>query len=147
MAKGGKIKPSPLATTESIRSLELKNRHLRFSFKHLDLNHRDFSVKHRNSDYFSTVLEKLKELSSFPADALRGNHSKAVRCHPIKWEDTSQKKLNAKDRGFAHLNQQLRDMDAWQFQIQKNNYGRVHGLFLDDIFFVIWFDPDHKLYP
>jgi hypothetical protein len=22
----------------------------------------------------------------------------------------------------------------------------VHGFFLDDVFFVVWLDPDHKLY-
>lgn len=140
MGKGGKIRPSLLASTESIRALELKNRHLRFSFKHLTFANPDFGVNHRDADYFTNVLEQMKELSRFPADQLRGSHSKSVRCHPITWHETTQKD------GFTHLNQQLRDMDAWQFQIEKKNYGRVHGLFIDDIFFVVWFDAEHNLY-
>jgi hypothetical protein len=136
-----KIRPSILKDVPSIRALELTNKHTRFSFKHLDLAHTAFTVTHRDSDYFCCVLGQLKELSRFPAAELRANHSKAVRCHPITWKETSQ------PGGFTHLNKQLRDIDAWQFQIEKNTYGRIHGLFLDDVFFVIWLDPEHKLYP
>jgi hypothetical protein len=25
-------------------------------------------------------------------------------------------------------------------------HGRVHGILLDDTFFVVWLDPGHKLY-
>ncbi len=38
-------------------------------------------------------------------------------------------------------------MDAWQFQIETNKYGRIHGIFIDDVFFIVWLDPNHRLYP
>jgi hypothetical protein len=31
--------------------------------------------------------------------------------------------------------------------LTANEYGRVHGFFLDEVFYVVWLDPDHKLYP
>jgi len=41
----------------------------------------------------------------------------------------------------------LKGVEAFQIQIEKSIYGRIHGLFLDDVFFVVWLDCDHKLYP
>jgi hypothetical protein len=141
VAKPGKIRPSPLKDLPSIHAIERESGHIRFSFKHLALGHPDFNVGDLDSNYFSVLLEKLKEMSRFRAAELRGSHSRSVRCHPITWPETSQ------PGGFTHLNEQLRDMDAWQFQIETNNYGRIHGIFIDDVFFIVWLDPNHRLYP
>jgi len=46
----------------------------------------------------------------------------------------------------ASLNQQLRDSEPWQFEITKTAHGRVHGLLIDDTFYVVWIDPQHLLY-
>jgi hypothetical protein len=48
--------------------------------------------------------------------------------------------------GFAHLNEQLRQIPAYQFQVSSNEHGRIHGLVIGNIFFIIWLDPDHRLY-
>ena len=45
------------------------------------------------------------------------------------------------------LNEQLRGEDAWEFEITRNEHGRVHGLLLDETFYIVWIDPDHNLYP
>jgi hypothetical protein len=135
------VRTSPLESIPDIRTLELRSGNLRFSFKHLDLADSDFSIAHRDSEYFCGVLEKLKSLSAMRATELRANRSKAVRCHPIKWNDTT------KQAGFHCLNKQLRDLEPWQLQIEKEIYGRMHGFFIDDIFFIVWFDSEHRLYP
>ena len=69
------------------------------------------------------------------------NRSSSLRIHPIEWEQTSEK------QGFANLNEQLQSLTPYQFHISSNEYGRVHGFFLGNVFFVVWLDPKHKLYP
>lgn len=34
----------------------------------------------------------------------------------------------------------------YQFQIFANEYGRVHGFFSENIFYIVWLDPEHNLY-
>lgn len=36
--------------------------------------------------------------------------------------------------------------DMWQIRISISK-GGIHGIFFDNIFYVIWFDPQHNLYP
>jgi hypothetical protein len=72
---------------------------------------------------------------------LRSNRSSGIRCHPIRWADTSQV------QGFSKITGQLRDVEPYQFEISSNAHGRVHGFFLSDVFHIVWLDPDHKLYP
>lgn len=36
--------------------------------------------------------------------------------------------------------------DLWQIRISLSK-GGIHGLFVDNIFYVIWLDPQHNLYP
>jgi hypothetical protein len=30
--------------------------------------------------------------------------------------------------------------------VSANEYGRVHGFFIGNVFYIVWLDPDHKLY-
>jgi len=36
--------------------------------------------------------------------------------------------------------------DMWQIRISVSK-GGIHGIFSDNVFYVIWFDPQHNLYP
>jgi hypothetical protein len=137
-----RIKPSKLKNKSDIHPSKpsVDNETLRFSFKHLDLNHKKFSIKKKEHDYFGKVLERLKAISTFKASEVFANRSSSLRAHPIDWRHTSEKK------GFSHLNSQLQDIPAYQFQISSNEHGRIHGFILENIFFIIWFDPEHNLY-
>ncbi|MEH1924391.1 hypothetical protein [Nostoc sp.] len=85
------------------------------------------------------MLDRLKALSSLTAQELLLNRSSTLRCHPIKWEDTS-------ERAFGLPNkQQLVDI-PYQFSISSNEHGTVHGFFINEIFYIVWLDPDHLLY-
>lgn len=134
------IRPSLLPKSEDIWAIEQKSGNLRFSFKYVDLNHETFTFSERDNEYFQRLFDRLKSLSQMRAAEMRGSNSKALRCHPITWAATKM------PDGFTHLNKQLRDLDAWQVQIEKELYGRLHGFFIDDVFFVVWFDPEHSLY-
>lgn len=112
-----------------------------FSFKHLDLySNAKFSVALCRDGYLEKLLCRLRDLCTLSAREFRANKSQAIKAHKITWSDTTEV------AGFTCLNEQLRDAEAWQFHITKNEHGRIHGILVEDTFFVVWIDPDHLLY-
>jgi hypothetical protein len=112
---------------------------LTFSFKHLDLTgDADFSLMHRKEGYTAVLLERLRAISGMKLEEFRNN--RGLRSHVIDWSRTQ------RPEGFNHLNEQLRDLPAWQFQLTSNEHGRVHGFLVEEVFYVVWLDPDHRLY-
>ena len=113
---------------------------LLFSFKHLDLSNDKFSLAKCKSGYVDKLLGRMKNLCAMRVEEFRTNKSPSIRAHSITWSETSE------PNGFTSLNQQLRDEQAFQFEITKSAHGRVHGFLLDSTFYVVWIDPDHALY-
>jgi hypothetical protein len=35
----------------------------------------------------------------------------------------------------------------YQFSLSTNEHGRVHGFFIDEVFYIVLLDPDHLRYP
>jgi hypothetical protein len=111
-----------------------------FSFKYFQDNHSKFACNDGEIGYWLTLLGRLKALSGLTAQELLINRSSSLRCHPIKWDDTS-------ESGFGLPNEeQLVDI-PYQFSLSSNEHGRVHGFFIDQVFYIIWLDPHHRLYP
>lgn len=114
---------------------------VRFSFRHLDLNtNPKFSLSHCQTGYLEKFLPRLRDVSSVSLKSFKTKPSDSLRNHVITWNDTTE------PNGFVHLHEQLRAEQAWQFHVTSNKHGRVHGFLIDDTFFVVWIDPDHKLY-
>ncbi|MEH2416036.1 hypothetical protein [Nostoc sp.] len=126
--------------TSGIKPTKLKPpQGISFSFKYYQDAHKKFSCREKEVIYWLTLLDRLKSLSSLTAQDLLVNRSSTLRCHPIKWEDTS-------ERAFGLPNEeQLVDI-PYQFSISSNKHGRVHGFFIKEIFYIVWLDPDHLLY-
>jgi hypothetical protein len=115
---------------------------LRFSFKHLDLYGKEkFSLTRCKDGYMEKLLCRLRDLCGLSVKDFRTNKSQSLKIHRITWSETSEVP------GFSSLNEQLRGAEAWQFEVTKNEHGRVHGILLEDTFYIIWVDPDHCLYP
>lgn len=36
--------------------------------------------------------------------------------------------------------------EPWQFCILQGQHGRAHGFIMNNVFYIRWFDPEHKLY-
>lgn len=111
-----------------------------FSFKYLSRT-KKFSCEGVAASYAHKLTERLAALSQTTVDDLLGSRSSALRCHPIRWDGTSE------PDGFTGLAEQLRELTPYQFSISSNEHGRVHGFFIDDVFHVVWLDPHHRLYP
>jgi hypothetical protein len=113
---------------------------IKFSFKYIDLFHTTFRVEDCGKNYLEKFLVRLRDLCGISIQEFRSNKSSAIRAHRIDWEDTSEKE------GFRYLNDQLKLEEAWQFEISKSEHGRVHGILLEETFYVVWLDPLHNLY-
>ena len=145
MAKDKIREALPERATSNIPKQQNVTNHLNsiyvsFSFKHLDVKHKKFKIVDKQAKYFIKMLERLKSLSTLTVKNIRDNHSIALRAHPIDWEKTTEKK------GFDNLNEQLCQLEPYQFSVSQKAHGRVHGFFIENVFFIVWFDPDHKLY-
>ena len=115
---------------------------LGFSFRYLDLtSNSKFSIDGKDTQYFTKLLERLKAVSSIKCSEFMSARGNALRAHPLNWDDTSERD------GFMCLNEQLRTLPAYQFEISANAHGRVHGVITGNVFVIVWLDPNHKLFP
>jgi len=113
-----------------------------FSFKYLEIEHEKFDLPDTSVkiSYLYTILDRLKQISSMHCNEFRLS-GKALRSHIIKWENTTE------PDGYCHLSEQMQECSPWQFSLSREELGRIHGFILGDIFYVVWIDHDHKLYP
>lgn len=109
-----------------------------FSFKYYEFSGK-FSCLRQDGAYMDTVLGRFKDLSGVKPQELV-NAGKSWRCHPIEWEKTSE------PQGFTNLPPQLSDYTPMQIGLGKAK-GRIHGVFSGDIFYLVWFDAEHQLWP
>ena len=114
---------------------------MRFSFRHYTPFEK-FSLPAVNDlgAYLPHLLDRLKSLSSMRLSEFVNNHNKALRIHVLKWEDTTE------HDGFKHLNEQMQECQPFQFCVSANEYGRVHGVLVDSVFYIVWLDYGHALY-
>lgn len=99
---------------------------LRFSFRLFDGTDAEMCPEEFSAKYTRTLMERLRDLSSWKVGAFVTQYNKTIRNHPIEWNDTS------RPDGFAHLNEQYKAYPAYQFSLSVNEHGRVHGLIIDD---------------
>ena len=122
-----------------VPELRDKEPEMLFSFKYLDTDgNSKFAIEKCDQNHLSNLLARLRDLSKLKCMEFRTDRSKSLRSHRIEWEDTTE------PRGFQLLDQQLRDLEPYQFSISQQE--RVHGFLLDDVFYVVWLDPNHELY-
>lgn len=134
-------KTEALKTSKSgIESTKLKPQGISFSFKYYQDGHNKFSCYEKTAAYWLTLIERLKALSGLSNQELLVNRSSTLRCHPIKWEDTS-------ETGFGLPGEEQLVDTPYQFSLSSNEHGRVHGFFIEQVFYVVWLDPDRLLYP
>lgn len=140
MSKKIKKTKIPKGSTSGIKSTKLTLRGISFSFKYYQSDHPKFTCERKEAVYWLTLLERLKALSGWSTKELLSNRNAALRCHPIKWETTC-------ESGFGLPNEEQLIDTPYQFSLSSNEHGRVHGFMIGEVFYVVWLDPDHLLYP
>jgi hypothetical protein len=131
--KNDRIKPDTAASDSIL-----------LSFKYLNLTHKMFPISYalEIDNYLEKFLEKLKALSDEKPVQFKTQYRKYWRNHEIDWSGT------AVPRGFDNIPAHLKeDTQPFQFNITEHEHGRVLGFFIASIFYVVWLDPKHNLYP
>lgn len=139
--KSKKINPNPYyGSRENIKpSLLPKDTEVSFNLRYLCCKGKKFNYLNRNEKYFLKVVERLKIVCNLSRMELINTRDRTLRVHQIDWSDSK-----VSEDSF-NLNEEF-DEDAWQFSFSANEHGRCHGFFIKDIFYVVWFDPEHELY-
>jgi hypothetical protein len=129
----------PSSSKSGIKPTQLIPIGISFSFKYYQDGHEWFHCREKGASYLLTLLDRLKSLSGLSVRELLTNRSSALRCHPIDWDGTS-------EAGFGLPNEEQLVDTPYQFSLSANEHGRVHGFFIDEVFYIVWLDPDHLLY-
>ena len=114
----------------------IKNNMFSFSFSCFDRDHKYFNLGGKEEDgtvggkWFIKLLDCLKSVSSKTIQELKKSSHKL---HPIDWRSTNVKRPDSSEQ-----------IEYWQFRINKTR-GRVIGVLLDSVFYVVWLDRHHNL--
>lgn len=113
---------------------------LKFSFKHLDLSTDKFLVSRCDEHFLRQLLQTIQDFSLWTIEQFCDQNNNEHR-HVIWFPDTTE------PGGFINVEpEQLAYHESWQFQLSRANDWRVHGILIDDTFYVVWLDPHHSLY-
>jgi hypothetical protein len=117
--------------------LEKLNHQIVFSYKYVKLN-KKFNLKGCSERYFLRLIEVLFSLGSMHVDEFKFKYSKQLSNHFIDWDECTEDSFDLKDEKIAEL--------PYQFGLNNKDLGRVHGFFIENTFYIRWFDPKHRLY-
>lgn len=135
----------PINKTKALAGSQIRkapaDSELRFSFRLFDPSDQDLCPPTFPDGYTQALMQRMRDLSSWTLSRFTGAPDKSVRNHMHNWDETS------RPNGFSNLNAHYRESPGWQFCISANAHGRVHGIIIDDTFYVVWLDRDHKLCP
>ena len=153
VAKKSKLKISN-PPSDLIKPTEVKNNDtpIKFSFVNLDLNNKKYSMNaigdnKTKSKFYDNLISKLQEYSTYKnfKKHIRndGTYRDINHIHPIDWNDEQ-----IREKGFTNMRldemEQIKE-DCWQLGINSTTF-RIHGYFIDNVFYVVWLDPLHNLY-
>lgn len=115
------------------------NDKLIFSFSCFDRTHKLFNLGYNSSksgtldsSWFIDFLDCLKNVSLKKIYELSGKGS-VCDLHPVNWENANVSKPESTEQ-----------CEFWQFRINKSK-GRIIGILIDGIFYIVWLDPHHNL--
>jgi hypothetical protein len=121
---------------------------LKFSFKHLDTTKEKFGCDKCTQEYFAKLLQTLQRYSTWRVEEFTEQDHNEHR-HVISDFSTT-----SEPAGFSHISDDDLDQfgycDIWEIGVNPELpycLWRAHGVLIEDTFFLVWFDPDHALYP
>ena len=114
----------------------VEQREITFSFSSFDCTHKLFNLGGKQEDgtvgglWFLRLLECLKSVGGKKIEDLE---NKPFFLHRVNRETA-----NAKPPTDS------KQAEYWQFRLDKS-HGRVVGILVDSVFYVVWLDPYHNL--
>lgn len=143
MGKNRKKNPLPITPSPSPRLpvTSIKDECLRFRFDYFDAKHSHFDGSIFDNDWAKNLLNRLKAFQNVTVSQFKKcmQFRQSQYVHEINWDE-------AKVNSFGIRNgKEYDDDDAWQFGLSKTN-GRIHGFFIGTLFYIVWLDPEHRLF-
>lgn len=147
MGRKSRVKPTEVEYKSNLiepTRVDSIRQNVSFNLKCLTSKGNKFRYQEKDKNYFNKLLERLRDLSRMTKKELTVENSgkRSLRCHVIDFGD---KRTTENCFGLPRESD-LYD-DAWQFEVSQNTNGRVHGYFIENVFYIVWLDPKHDLYP
>lgn len=101
-----------------------------FSFSCFDRSHKLFNLGGIRDGWFLDLLDCLKNISIIKIYETKGS---TYDLHPVDWSISNTPKPESSEQ-----------YEFWQFRINKSK-GRIIGILIDAVFYVVWLDPHHNL--
>lgn len=116
-----------------------KNDKLTFSFEFYDNNGKYCLSKFKQGDV-PLVLERLKQLNEKTINEILRDKN-VLHFHEVYWERTTEKK------GFPSST--VNSFNPFQFSLNgiNNQKARIYGALTSTIFYIVWFDLEHQIWP
>lgn len=119
----------------------MNNQELVFSFKHYDTSsNTPYCLSEWAQTQIKDALTRLGEINKKSFSELL-QQSRIYRFHEVDWSKTTQ------PTGFPGT--ALDQLSPFQFELLGVNSGkaRVFGAYQNGIFYIVWFDLNHKIWP
>jgi len=119
---------------------------VRFCFDYLQPNHPKFPISACSKEFLQTLLCDIVRYGEWTVGHFKDMNNNEHR-HLTNFKETSE------PDGFSDIDPTGDDLwteEAWQFAL-PGTYGeasagwRIHGFIVDDMFHIVWLDPEHKL--
>ena len=139
---------SASATDQRTRDSEKNDENkISFSFAALDFNHPKFRIpeEYRVDFLYALVTDALARYSAFTEKEFRKENRRDHR-HRIDFTKSSCRE------GFGLPAEDL-NQDAWQIAVcsgrpqHPKNKWRVYGYLVESVFYIVWFDTQHDMFP
>ncbi len=113
---------------------------IKFSFEYYDTNSTDYCISCWSKEQIRKSLKRLKEINEKSFKELLRSR-RVYHFREVNWEKTT------KPEGFDDT--RVKKMAAFHFALLGINkqLARVYGAYSLGIFYIIWFDLDHKIWP
>ncbi len=118
---------------------------IRFSFEYYDIEGDRYCLSKGSSQQVREALKRLKQVSANTFKQLQAQ-GEIYHFHPVDWD------LTAEKDGFANTgetNSDVTKLQPFQFALLSvsGQKARVFGAYSQGIFFIVWFDLNHQIWP
>jgi hypothetical protein len=137
MGAGGMYGPAPRIPRPANPTIDESP--VTLSFKYLDLeSNPKFDRERCSIEFLTALLEELCNICQGKVSDLAEFENRRHN-HLIDFGGTTE------EHGFSRLPEQIEPEVCWQFAVREHHQWRVHGFFIESVFYIVWLDPEHQL--